>query len=438
MSSAINPAIQPPRPPSHPEGAAGHSRFALAAYGALGLPLAMSALPVYVQIPAYYSTHLGLALAGTGWVLFLARLIDTVQDPWLGRCIDRLQGRQLNVWLIAGALLLVLAFAGLWLPQVSGGYLTLWLAVMLVVAYTAHSMLNIAYLAWGARLGQEQQLLGAAGWREGAGLLGVIAASVLPSAIMSSPREDLSHGFAWYSLAFALLVAISLAALLRGAPRWHKAPSSTLSWSQALQLMRQNTAFTRLLWPYSLNAISVAIPATLALFFINDRIGAPQWAGAFLAAYFIAAALGLPIWVRIAKVRGVLCTWRLGMLLAILSFCGASVLGQGDTTAYLLVCIAAGLALGADLALPPVLLARLIPDDQAAATYYGVWTLLGKLALALSGLALPLLAMLGYTPGAPAGAELAWVYAGLPCLFKLLALVMLRSGLTHNLKEQTP
>jgi len=37
-----------------------------AAYGALGLPLAMCALPVYVQIPAYYSTQLGLAVASTG------------------------------------------------------------------------------------------------------------------------------------------------------------------------------------------------------------------------------------------------------------------------------------------------------------------------------------------------------------------------------------
>ncbi|QLI82857.1 MFS transporter [Chitinibacter fontanus] len=425
---------------TQPMAQAPHSALALAAYGALGLPLAMSALPVYVQIPAYYSTHLGLALAGTGWVLFLARLIDTLQDPWLGRCIDRLHGRALNGWLITGALLLVLAFGGLWLPQVSGGYLTLWLAVMLVVAYTAHSMLNIAYLAWGARLGQEQQLLGAAGWREGAGLVGVILASVIPSWLMTMPTESLTGGLVVYSGAFAVIVLLSLTALLRWAPQWHKAPSSALSWSQALRLMRQNTEFTRLLWPYVVNAISVSIPATLALFFINDRIGAPQLAGVFLAAYFIAAALGLPVWVRFAQRFGVLCSWRLGMLLAILSFCGASWLGQGDSTAYLLVCIAAGLALGADLALPPVLLARLIPSDEAAATYYGVWTLLGKLALALSGLALPLLAVLGYTPGIPAGAELAWVYAGVPCLFKLLALVLLRNmgNVTIHLKEQTP
>ena len=69
-----------------------HASVPLAAYGALGLPLAMAALPVYVQAPAYYAGTLGLPLATTGVVLFAARLVDTVQDPWLGRWIDRLAG----------------------------------------------------------------------------------------------------------------------------------------------------------------------------------------------------------------------------------------------------------------------------------------------------------------------------------------------------------
>ena len=57
---------------------------------------------------------------------------------------------------------------------------------MLIVAYTAHSMINIAYLSWGARLADTSTslaptsaLLGAAGWREGLGLVGVIAAAFI-------------------------------------------------------------------------------------------------------------------------------------------------------------------------------------------------------------------------------------------------------------------
>ncbi|MBM5571066.1 MULTISPECIES: MFS transporter [Deefgea] len=408
--------------------------LAYASYGLLGLPLAMAALPVYVQIPAYYSGQLGLALGLTGWVLFLARLVDTLQDPLLGRWIDRLNDK-ITAWFWSAALILAVAFLGLWLPPVSSSntmYLSLWLAVMLVAAYTAHSMLNIAYLTWGARIdakaaNHDQGLLGAAAWREGAGLFGVILASVIPSWIMSRPASTLSNNLLNYSLGFAAVLLIAVWVLLRFAPKWQRTKNTETvpSWRATWALMKAHQGFRQLLPPYFLNAISVAIPSTLALFFINDRLQAPSYAGAFLASYFIAAAIGLPLWVTAAKKIGVLCAWRWGMVLAILAFCSAATLGAGDIIAYLIVCIAAGLALGADLALPPVLLAKLIRQDSSPASYFGVWTLLGKLALALSGLALPALAALDYQPGSPAGPELAWVYAGVPCAFKLIAFLLL-------------
>jgi hypothetical protein len=65
----------------------------LAAYGMLGLPLAMAALPVYVQVPAYYTSRLGMSLSLAGIVLFAARLVDTAQDPLLGWWIDALARR---------------------------------------------------------------------------------------------------------------------------------------------------------------------------------------------------------------------------------------------------------------------------------------------------------------------------------------------------------
>ncbi|WP_016832825.1 MFS transporter [Herbaspirillum lusitanum] len=408
------------------------SRLRYFAYGLLGLPLAMSALPVYIQAPLYYSSYLGATLAGTGWVLFLARVVDTVQDPWLGQCIDKLQGTRLHLWMMLAGALLALAFFGIWLPpasvRVSGAYLLAWLGVMLVVAYTAHSMLNIAYLAWGARLSEDAGgLLGASALRELMGLLGAVLASVIPGVIMASGARS-QAGFALYSGAFAVAVAVSLAALLWLAPRWNKVAAHAGGWRSAVATMRSNPGFRRLLLPYFLNAVSVAIPATLALFFINDRLQAPDYAGGFLATYFISTAIGLPLWVVAAQRVGVLPAWRIGMLLAVLAFGGTVLLGAGDVLLYGAVCVAAGLALGADLALPPVLLANVIGSNESTAAYYGVWTLLAKLALAFSGLALPLLALFDYQPGMSGNAALGWTYAAVPCVFKLMALLLLRTA----------
>jgi Na+/melibiose symporter-like transporter len=400
-----------------------NTRARYAAYGLLGMPLAMSALPVYVQIPAYYATQLGVALAATGWILFLARFVDALQDPLLGFLIDRSESRMVG-WFCAGGTVLSVAFCGLWLPPVSGNNLLWWLALMLILAYLAHSMLNIAYLAWGARLGSSNSLLGASAWREGAGLVGVIVASVVPSLILTSNRQALQLSF--YSATFAGLLMISIVALFFVAPAWQRArPISNIGLKQQWREVGANRSFVRLLVPYFINAISVAVPATLVVFFINDRLQAPQYIAAFLATYFIAAAIGLPCWVRAANKWGVAYSWRAGMLLAMTAFVSASLLSAGQVIPFFVICAASGFALGADLALPPVLLAQVIDADAPAAAYYGIWTLLGKFALAISGLALPGLASLDYHPGHAAGAELAWMYAGLPCALKCIAFILL-------------
>lgn len=403
-----------------------------ACYGFLGLPLAMAALPVYVQIPAYYTTQLGLPLASTGLVLFFARLIDTVQDPLLGRMIDRRQ-KNIGTWLVFAAILLALSFYALWLPPIeigAGGAnanaLLTWLAVMLILAYTAHSMINIAYLSWGARLtdsaspSNTSTLLGAAAWREGLGLIGVILASLVPSVIMLGLPEQIHARLTLYALGFSVLLGIGISSLLTAAPKWQQHHGDT---AVSLREALANHQFRRLLPIYFLNSVSVSIPATLALFFINDRIQAPHMTGYFLAIYFIAGAAGLPGWIMLARRIGTIAAWKLGMLLAMISFVGAAFLSGGDIALYMLICATSGLALGADLALPPVLLAEIIPKDQAPAGYYGVWTLLGKLALALSGLALPVLSMLAYQPGQFANTGgLVIIYAIFPCILKLWAM----------------
>ena len=120
----------------------------------------------------------------------------------------------------------------------------------------------------------------------------------------------------------------------------------------------------------------------------------------------------------------------LGMVVAIVGFAGAASLGPGQVVAFAVICVASGLALGADLALPAALLAHVIRrqghGDADEGAYFGWWNAGAKLNLALAaGLALPLLQVLGYTPGStdPQGSWwLAMTYGVLPCGLKVLAL----------------
>lgn len=417
-------------------------------YGLLGLPLAMVALPVYVQIPAYYTTQFHLPLASTGLVLFFARLIDTVQDPFLGQLIDRFQLR-MRTWFCAGAIILIAAFYGLWLPPTAihsnPNYLLLWLSFMLIFTYSAHSMLNIAYLAWGARIQpniathvqkQEQEqsqtttqeeLLKVSAWREVLGIVGVVMASMIPSWIILGEASATQSSLQLYVAGFSLILILAIFALLFGAPAWSKSKQEQKS---SLKEALTDKPFRHFLPIYFINSLSVAIPASLILFFINDQIKAPEYAGHFLAIYFIAGAIGLPFWLSFAKKKGPATAWKLGMVLAVMSFIGAAFLGNGNVQGFFIICIASGLALGADLCLPPVLLANIIPAEKAAASYFGVWTLLAKFALAVAGLSLPLLSFLNYQPGQITSNSshlgLVITYALIPCVLKITSLVWLQ------------
>ena len=181
---------------------------------------------------------------------------------------------------------------------------------------------------------------------------------------------------------------------------------------------------------FGLNGIASAIPATLFLFFAADVLQASKSSGNFLALYFVAAACALPLWVRAAQRFGKRRAWLASMLLAIAAFAWAWLLGPGDTRAFAAICIASGIALGADLALPPSILADVIERDHSSGregAYFGVWNLVTKLNLALAaGLALPALAWAGYVPGANAAlTALAIAYCLVPCALKLCAVAVL-------------
>jgi Na+/melibiose symporter-like transporter len=200
-----------------------------------------------------------------------------------------------------------------------------------------------------------------------------------------------------------------------------------------MQLPLANPAFRRLLLVFMVNGVASALPATLVLFFVRDRLQLPAYEALFLFAYFAAGAASMPLWVRAVAHYGLARLWLAGMGLSIAAFVWAVTLGPGDWLAFTAICIASGLALGADLALPSSLLAGVIQRaghaGRAEGAYFGWWNFAIKLNLALAaGLALPLLSRLGYTPGtrdADALLALALAYGLLPCALKLLAGVLL-------------
>ena len=400
----------------------------LAAYALLGLPLAMTALPINILLPDYYSANTGLALTGIGLVLLATRLVDAVADPLLGSWVDSQKGRAgyLRPVLIA-APLLALGFMLLFNPpQLSGTAATTWLFATLVAAYLGYSLATVAYQAWGAELAHDDagrtRITGA---REGAGLMGVLIGGALPSIT----------GMGVLTGVFLVALALALVALWRGAPRAPRSQKASTSGNPfaSFVLPLQSSRLRWLLAVFALNAIAPSITATVFQFFVADRLGLASYTGMFLALYFIAGAASMPLWIRLARKYSLHSVWLTGMVASVAAFIWAFAVGPGDLAAFAFICVLSGIAFGADLALPPALLARVIDanghDGQREGAYFGLWNFVNKLTLALAGgIALPLLEAMGYARGgsdAAALTALAFVYAVVPCLLKLVAAALL-------------
>lgn len=395
-------------------------RLQLAAFGALGLPLAFAALPIYVFAPKFYA-GLGLSLTTAGAVLLAARVADGLIDPWLGAASDRAAS---PARFIGWALIpLALGMLALFNPP-AGVSLALWLVAAVSIVTLGFSAASIAYQAWGARIGVAAERTTITATREAFGLAGVILASLLPQIF----APTLEQGLPATALVFVLLLALCAFTTLTRPFATPVAINPHMAMPRGTAAAFASLRFRSLLAVFALNGIASAIPATLFLFFVADVLGLEQKSGLFLALYFISAALALPLWVRLAAGIGKRRAWLASMMLAIAAFVWAYTLGSGDLWAFALISAASGAALGADLALPPALLADAIEADNARGAegaYFGIWNLVTKLNLALAaGLALPLLEWLGYRPGlAGAGAALAVMYCLLPCALKFLAII---------------
>ena len=397
------------------------------AYGLLGLPLAFVALPLYVILPNYYSREFGVPLITLGLVLLGARLFDAFIDPLLGRMSDRLFARSAKAVLAMGAaaaVVLAAGFALLFFPQVKGPTaLVAWASLMLVITYAAYSALSVAHQSWGAMLGgNEAERSRIVAWREGLGLVGVVLASVTPVAL----------GLPATTALFFVALGVGWLAWTRAVQPIAKSTvdAGASDDKEAMWRPFKHANFKHLLLVFMLNGIASAVPATLVLFFIQDRLQAPAaMEPLFLGSYFLTAALSIPLWLAIVKRIGLAKTWLIGMALSIAVFAWAIQVGAGQTAAFLIITSLSGIALGTDLTLPGALLAGVIQRNgesgKSEGAYFGWWNFAIKLNLALAaGLALPMLGYFGYSPGArdsQALNALVVAYCVLPCLLKLAA-----------------
>ena len=404
----------------------------LPAWSLFAALIAMAGLPIYIHAPKFYVDQYGTSLAAMGLTLAALRLIDVVQDPLLGWLAEATRPhRRLTIGVATTLMALSLYALFAVTPPIAP---LAWFALTLTALFSAFSYLTICFYAEGVTKAQTlgpQGHIHLAGWREGGSLLGVCLAATAPVALAPLTNTP----FTAFALVFAAVALIATLAMRR---EWRGTPSEPTA--HPWDLFRPALAdplSRRLLLIALLNAAPVAVTSTLFLFFVESRLQLPGYEGPLLLLFFLAAAASTPLWSLLARPHGPKPTLLAAKVLAIASFLWTLTLGANDLIPFALICAASGAALGADLTLLPAIFAqRLAQTGTPEAAAFGLWNFVSKLSLALAALTiLPALQAAGFQPGQANGESalqsLTLIYAGLPCVLKVIAIALLaRTTLT--------
>jgi Na+/melibiose symporter-like transporter len=406
----------------------------LFSYSFLALPIAFVGMPLYIYAPDFYASQHGLSLSTIGFVLIFIRLFDAVQDPVIGMLSDR-HPKARGLFMGGAILMMGVSFFLLFHPVEA--YITFWFALTMLCLTTSFSVISINLNTlggiWTTDTNDKTKITAA---REFFGLIGVVLAAGLPAFFMRNNSPEVSFYLTSLVLVSMLLISGLFFMWWLFSFKPEKESSKKYSILRSLKKIWSSVSLRRFYFIYGISMLASAIPAIMIIFFVRDRLGAEEYLGGFLMIYFLSGIIAMPVWYKFAKYKGKAISWAIGMLLAVMSFVWAYFLGLGDVGPFFVICAVSGIALGAELALPPAILSDLIDENQShsqATIQFSIQAFLAKSSLALAtGFVLPSLEKLGYTSSQSQECctdvvyeALSIFYAVIPCLIKCIALSLL-------------
>jgi len=398
-------------------------------YSFVGFILSISALPLYIATPSIYA-DLGQTIIVTGTMLMVIRLIDAFTDPLFGNLIDRTSGHRYLRWLNPSLIILATSVYFLFNPpellSKNLMFVFSWFFIFTLIVSISNGISNISYQSWAFAWSRHEETRNKLiSGREVFVLLGLIVASVL---IALGSYELLSKiifvGAVICVISLSFVRKKSIDNVFSSKPKETKFNFFSLG-------SKKNKLFFSLCF---FNTFANSIPALLFVFFFSDTLDLEKAeGGVLLSVYFLSAALSIPMWRKLIAKIGSKKTWLIAIISSIIFFAFVLLLEEGQFYPFLCICMLTGCSLGGELISPPAILNNLIPVNKneatLASTYFGLWNLINKIAIALaSGFCLPLLGLLGYDPNSvtEVGKEsLMFMYAGAPCMIKITCLILM-------------
>jgi len=417
------------------------SNRTLAAFAASCLPYAALGLPVYVTLPEFYASHVGVPLAAVSLIFLIVRLADIVVDPFLGMVIDRTSTKwgRYRVWMAIGAPILMLSVAMLFF--VAQGASATHLAVWLVVMYLGYSISLLSQMSWASVLSPDyNERSRIYGWWQVANIVGVLAVLLIPVAAQGMGYSyveavRMQGGFIVGLLPLALLITFAFTPEPRNVtPPPHGGIGATLT------LIAKPVLRRLLLSDLLLGAARGLIGVLFFYFFEQARGFEREQTSILLLVYFVAGLVGAPIWAWLATRIGKHRALAVGSVYFAVSFAAATLLAPAGNFPVAVAAIAVtGLAFGAaDLLLRAMMAdasdaVRLDEGADRTGLLFSILNATSKMGYAVSVGAFAVLEWIGFDakpgavndPGVILGLQ--WLFIAAPVVLLLVSAAVLRN-----------
>ena len=431
------------------------SNGVLAAFSAACLPYAALGLPVYVTLPEFYASHVGVDMRLVGIVFLVIRLADIVVDPALGMIIDRTHSRfgRYRLWMGMAAPALMLAVGMLFMAPPGAGlaYLALWLIIMSL----GFSVSILSQISWASALSSDyDQRSRIYGWWQTANIIGVLTVLLIPVAVQSLGWGDYAAAVRWQGWFIVIALPVTLAVTFAFTPEPPPGPPAEKASRFAYLALFKLPVMQRLLSADLMLGIARGVVGALFFFFFEAVQGFERaQSSILLLVYFVAGLIGAPAWSALAVRLGkhgalILACAYFAVTLLLASFGApvlASILGVSPLIMAAIMVALVGLAFASGDLLLRAMMAdvadqvRLEQGADRTGLLFSILTATSKLGYAVSVLTFTALSQLGFDPALVqdnSPSALMWLqvmFAALPALCLMLgAWALYRYPLTQT------
>jgi Na+/melibiose symporter-like transporter len=403
-------------------------------FAIFSLPLAFVGLPIYINVTDFYIRNFEVNIAYLAFVILFVRLLDGIQEPILGLLSDYLIKRKFSHKKIIyfSSVFLAISFFGLFNPPIwlKQNLVLIWVFILMTTTYSFYNLCLINFEALAVVIAHDSaQRVEVNSYKEFFGLIGIIIASASPQLISLITKNN-GQNYFYLSIIFVILLFFSIIFFLRNVTEDQKILSENFNIKNIIKEIFKDKIFIKLMIIFFINSLAVSLPASVITFFVSEILYASDKIGYFLVVYFLSAGIFVYFWKKIIDRIGKIPAWRISIIGSVITFVFAYFINGENYHLFYIVCFLSGVFLGADLIIPPALIAEVVHKKTAKITsYISFWSMINKAGLMFASFfTLISLSIVDFNPQDPTPESLLLIpilYAIIPCALKIIVVLFI-------------